>query len=78
MVKIYSKTTFVTVNPGTTLTIGAWFAYSKTTFVTVNPGWVPYNAKSEQNSKTTFVTVNLDLKNKIIYVKQFKNNLCYF
>ena len=61
IVKLYSKTTFVTVNQNY-VEFGRFFLrYSKTTFVTVNHYIIEGAIFISFYSKTTFVTVNLRL-----------------
>ena len=78
MAKVYSKTTFVTVNQLNTANIGYLGANSKTTFVTVNRYQLQLKLSMCQNSKTTFVTVNQGIAIDIAYgMSKFKNNFCY-
>ena len=58
LVRIHSKTTFVTVNQKLPKRRNNSLWYSKTTFVTVNPTGLIFIRVDEPHSKTTFVTVN--------------------
>ena len=76
--RLYSKTTFVTVNRQAIVFETKYTNYSKTTFVTVNRKKRRFINLLKANSKTTFVTVNLrGVTPKKRSVKKFKNNVCY-